>query len=868
MTNLLRDFRFAFRLLWQHKGFTAIAVLALALGVGPNTAIFSVIYATLYAPMPYPHAEQMVMVWSKIQGNRNGISAGDFLDWQKQSTSFQGMWAWSGFDANLGGTEGPEQVPGTQSTPGQLSGLGVPPIIGRDFRPDEDQPGRDHVVVFSNRLWQRRFGGKRDIVGQTIRMNGEPYTVVGIMPPGQMDRLPNQLWVPLSIKPDQINHDFHWLLAMARLKPGVSVQQAQADMDAVTKHIADVYPPNKGWGASVEPLRNDFLPKEEIQGLYFLMGGVAFVLLIACANVTNLLLARGTAREREIAIRASIGAGRARLFRQMISEGLLLALIGGVAGIGIGYGILKLFTYYMPPDTLPSEADVSLNIPVLLFTLAATLIAGVLAGSAPAFQAARLNLNAVLKQSGRSIGFGKHFLRRALVVAEFALALTLLAGAGLAIHSFLKITQLDLGVRTDHILTFYLPVPQGRLTDPDKIRGFYRDILARMSAVPAVRDVTATTGMPLQGTGFGMPFNIVGRPQVDGAARPNTGFQMVTPGYFRTFGIRTVRGREIDDRDLPGAPRVAMVDETFVRRYMKDVDPLKQRILIEELIPGVTKLGPPVEWEIVGVFHTVVNGSRPGDFPVVYVPFSQSPWPTANLAVRTAGDPGAMTKSIGAAIRSLDPDLPMAGTATMDQVLSDSHAGDRFSTVLIGSFAAVALLLAVLGIYGVMAFLVAQRTHEIGLRIALGAGRLDVLRMVLGEGLQLSAMGLAAGLAGAYLVGRAMHSMLYGVPTLDLAAFGAGGGAPPPLCAAGLLRAGTARGVGGSHDCAAGRLSVAYFMGGGRAHPPQFAVSLDLTVALRRTERRVLHGRRTHPPSTPLPELRGVRRSHGRAAED
>jgi len=326
-------------------------------------------------------------------------------------------------------------------------------------------------------------------------------------------------------------------------------------------------------------------------------------------------------------------------------------------------------------------------------------------------------------------------------------------------------------VRTDHVLTFFLPVPQGRLTDPDKIRNFYRDVLARVSAVPGIRDVTATTGMPLQGAGFGMPFTIAGKPVADPSARPNTGFQMVTPGYFRTFGIRTVRGREIDERDLPGSPRVAMIDETFVRRYFKDVDPLKQRVLVEDLIPGVTKLGPPVEWQIVGVFHTVINGDRPNDFPTMYVPFWQSPWPSAGLAVRTAGDPGAMTKSLGAAIRSLDPDLPMAGTETMERVVADTRAGDRFPTVLIASFAAVALLLAVLGIYGVMAFLVAQRTHEIGLRIALGAGRFDVMRIVLAEGLRLSAIGLVLGLAGAYLVGRGMQSLLYGVNGLDLTAF-------------------------------------------------------------------------------------------------
>ena len=772
MLTLLQDFRFAFRLLRLNKGFSAIAVLALALGVGPNTAIFSVIYATLLAPMPYPNPDQLVMVWSRIQGNRNGIAAGDFLDWQRESKSFQGLWAWSGFDANLGGAEGPEQVPAQQTTPGIISGMGVPPAIGRDFMAGEDQPGKDHVVILMNRLWRRRFGGNRDIVGRSIRINGEPYTVVGVLPPGQMDRMPNQLWVPLTLKPDQINHDFHWLVAMGRLKPGVSIKQAQADMDSVTRHIAQIYPANKGWGASVEPLRNDFLPKETTMAMSLLMGGVGFVLLIACANVTNLLLARATAREREIAVRASLGASRARLFRQMLSEGVVLALMGGAAGVALGWGILKVLLAYMPEETLPSEADVTLNLPVLAFTLGATILAGVLAGSAPAFQAARLDLNAVLKQSGRSIGFGKHFVRRALVVGEFAMALTLLAGAGLAVHSFWKLTRIDLGVRTDHVLTFSLPVPQGRLKEPDKIRSFYRDVLAHLEALPGVRNATATTGFPVQGTGFGMPFSLAGKPVTDPSARPAVGFQMVTPGYFQTFGVRTVLGRAIDDRDVAGTTRVAMVDENFVRRYLQGLEPLRQRIVIEDLIPGVTRLGPPVEWQIVGVFHTVVYGGRPSDrFPVVYVPFWQSPWPSAGLAVRTAGDPASMTKSIGAAIRTIDSELPMAGTATMDRVVADSHAGDRFTTVLFASFAGVALLLAVLGIYGVMAFLVAQRTQEIGLRIALGAGRARVLRMVVGEGLRLAAIGLVLGFGGAWAVGRGMQTMLYQATPIDVTAF-------------------------------------------------------------------------------------------------
>ena len=774
MSAFWRDFRFGLRLLSANKGFTLIGVLALALGIGPNTAIFSVIYATLLSPMPYPKPNELVMVWSKIQGFRNSVSAGDFQDWQKQSRSFQGLWAWTGFDANLGGREGPEQVPGQQITPGFLTGIGVKPMLGRDFLAEESEPGRNHVVILMHRLWQRRFGGKRDIIGQQIRIGGEPYTVVGVLPPGQQDRMPNQIWAPLTFKPDQVNHDFHWLLVMGRMKSGITVKQAQADMDSVTRHIAEAYPANKGWSSSVEPLRNDFVPKETLTGLWLMMGSVGFVLLIACVNLANLLLARGSARQREIAVRASLGAARNRLFTQALIESLSLAVAGGAAGIGLGWAMLKVLTAYMPEGTLPSEADVTLNVPVLLFTLAATVLAGMLAGCAPAWSAARLNLNDVLKQSGRSLSAGRQWVRRLLVIGQFSLALTLLAGAGLAIHSFWKLTRLDLGVRTDHILTFNLPVPQGRLNGAAAVRAFYRQVLARVQAVPGVLSATATTGMPIQGPGFGMQFSIAGQPVTDPSARPGVGFQMVTPEYFDTFGIRVVRGRRIDRHDLEGGVRVAMVDETFAGRYFKNVDPLRQRLVVEELIPGATKIGAPVEWQIVGVFHTVQYGSRPnGIFPAMYVPFWQSPWPQAQMAVRTAGDPASLTKSIAAAVRTVDPELPLAGPATMEQVVNQARAGDRFSAVLLTTFAAMALLLAGLGIYGVISFLVEQRVHEIGLRVALGAGRMDVLRLVIGEGMALAAAGVALGLGGAWLLGRAMRSVLYNAAGIDYGAFAA-----------------------------------------------------------------------------------------------
>jgi putative ABC transport system permease protein len=774
MSKWWRDFRFGLRLLGKNKGFAAVAILALALGIGPNTAIFSVIYATLLAPMPYPNPDQLVMVWSKIQNSHNVVSAGDFEDWRRESRSFQGLYAWSGFSANVGGPEGPEQLRGMQATPGMISAFGVKMFRGREFRPEEAGQGRDRVVILTHRLWQRRFGGREDIVGRDIRINSAPYTVVGILPAGQQDRMPSELWVPLSFKPEQINHDFHWLLVMGRLKPGVTIPQAQADMNSVTKAIAAVYPQNKGWDTYVEPLRNNFVPRQVQTGLWLLMGGVGFVLLIACANVANLLLARGTVRQREIAVRASLGASRRQLFGQLLIESLGLALMGGIAGVGIGWGVLKAVAAYMPDGTLPSEADVRLNLPVLAFTLGATLLAGLLAGCAPAWQAMRQDLNEILKQSGRSPAVTRHWLRRVLVAGEFALALTLLAGAGLAIHSFWKVTRLDLGVRTDHILSFYLPVPQGKLTGADEVRNFYRQTLDRIAAVPGVTSVSAATGAPLQGTGFGMPFTIAGKPVSDPSARPGAGFQMVTPGYFKTFGVRTIRGRAIDERDVANGAHVMMVDEDFVKRFLKDVNPLEQRILVEEIIPGVTKLGPPIEWQIVGVFHTVQYGGRPNDgFAVMYVPFWQSPWPQAGIAVRTAGDPAAMTKAIAAAVRSIDPELPLANPQTMEQIVRESRAGDRFGTVLYGSFAGVALLLAVLGIYGVMAFLVEQRTHEIGLRMALGARQSHVLRLVVGEGMALAAAGLAVGLVGAWLVGRAMKTLLYDAAPLDIGVFAA-----------------------------------------------------------------------------------------------
>ncbi len=771
---LRQDLSFSFRTLIKNLGFTITAVLTLALGIGATTAIFSVVYA-VFEPMPYPKPNQLVMVWSKVQGERNSVAPGDYFEWKRRSTSFQDINAWGGGSYNVATRERPEQVEGSPRTPGFFKMEGLPMMLGRDFLPEEGVPGNDRVVVLSNRMWQRHFAEDPAIIGKDIRMNGEPYKVVGVLPPGMYDRLPMQLWVPLAFKPEQTNnHEAHFILVMGRLKDGVSIEQAQSEMNGIAAQLQNEYPKsNTNWGVSVEPLHLNFLEPSTRRNLWLLLGAVGFLLLIACVNVANLLMARGTSRQREVAVRAALGASRFRIFNQFLTESLVLAVFGGVFGVLLAGLILNGMTLVMPPTgtMLPSEADIRISVPVLLFTIAVSGISGLLFGCAPAWQATRLDLNEVLKSGGRTGGGARRNALRLLVVAEFSLALTLLASGGLALKGFWNLARVDLGIRPEHVLTFQLPVPDERLKGPDQIRSYYHQMLERVEAVPGMRKVAVMTGIPARGPNFGMPIRIVGQPEVNPSERPGAAFQMVTAEYTDALGIRVTRGRSIDEHDTATSPRVAMVNENFVSRYLSGVDPLTQRVAVEEIVPG-GRVGEPHEWQIVGVFQNVRGAGIRQEYPEINVPFWQSPWPQVSMVARTEGDPKSVITSVASAINSVDPDLPLAGVKTVDEIVNESLAIDRFSMVLFSSFGLLGLALAGVGIYGVMAFGVAQRSQEFGVRMALGAQRSQVVRLVMREGTIVAVVGALIGLIGAYLVGRAMQSTLYGVGAMDGFAIG------------------------------------------------------------------------------------------------
>jgi putative ABC transport system permease protein len=773
MNALFQDLRYGLRTLRNSPGFAAVAVLTLAIGIGANTAIFSFVDAILLKPLPYANPDRIMRVLEKPPGGGpNVISALNYLDWAKQNTVFEYMAAQTGGGVSFSGSGEPVQLRGARVSPHYFDIFGIKAAIGRTFAPDEDQLGKERVAVLSHVLWETQFSADPAIVGRKIVLDGQPYQVIGVLPAGGVfDRAYNQIWRPLAFEPGNLTRDFHWLGSYALLKPGVTLQQARAQMDTIGAQIAAQYPAsNKGWGVNIEPFADILVGTQLRRSVWIMMAAVGMVLLIGCANLANLMMARAASREREVAVRASLGASRWRLIRQFLTESVLVSVCGGILGIVVGYAVMELLRFALPPYTLPREVNVTIDSRVLLFAMAISVLTGILFGLAPAIQAARPQLAASMKEGGRgsTIGGVRRRIRSALVVVEVAMAFVLLTGAGLLLRSFQAMMKVETGFDTNNVISMGLPLSEKKIPDPARVNMRYREILARVEALPGVRDAAVTSVLPLEGWGYGMPFQIAGQPLVDMAHRPDCFFKIVSPGYFRTLAIKLRRGRGLSDQDTNGSPPVTVINETMVKRYFKKQDPIGQRIMIQEIVPGKTQLGPEVPWQVVGVIADEnVAGLTDDGSAGIYVTNEQSPQYGMSLVVRTGMDPLTLDHGMRAAIHEVDPDQPLTDVRTLEQVKSESVASDKLQTRLLGIFAAAAMLLAAIGIYGVIAYAVVQRTHEMGIRAALGASAGNLLRLVLTSGMALAAAGLALGFLGAVAVTRLMSNLLFGVSPRD-----------------------------------------------------------------------------------------------------
>ena len=784
MNTLIQDFSYGVRMLLKHRSVTAIAVITLALGIGANTAIFSVVNAVLLNPLPYREPDRLVSLWERTPANeRWRVAPANFFDWKKQNTVFEDVAAFGRSSLTLTGDGEPEQLVGARASSGYFAVVGIEPFIGRAFTAEEYEPGKGRVVILAHTLWQRRYGGDRNIVNRNITLDGAPYTVVGVMPPGlypvsplnpghlTFDEQEHNFWVPMSFTAEWAAvRRSHVLGVVARLKPGISIEQATTEMNAIGARLEKEYTENRGEGVLVNPFMNEVVGNVR-PALLTLLGAVAVVLLIACANVAGLLLAQHAGRSKEIAIRAALGAGRGRLVRQFFIEGLLLSVLGTAAGLALAAFGTKVLLQFVPAG-VPRLAQVGLNWEVLGFTMLIALGTCLIFGLGPALQTSKPDLNTALEQSGRTSGPGAGRLRfrQFLVVFQISMAVMLVIGAGLLIKSFWMLQRVDPGFESERVLSAGLTLTVSKYSEPEQVNNFHKQLLERVSAIPGVKHATIAYDHPLA-SNWTDSFEIEGRVLPPDGRSQSANFVPISPEYFDTVGLKLVTGRRFtpqDDQDHPGA---VIVNESFVKQYFPNENALGQRM----------RLGPPARiwdgkkltsFEIVGIVRDVkIAGLEAPSEPAYYIPASQAPLEDMTVLVRTTTDPLSIVGALRQAVWSIDPNQPISNVTTLETIVDDSIAQRRLNMLLMGLFGGLAMLLSGVGIYGLLSQAVTQRTQEMGIRMALGAQVNDVLKLVLKQGMTLALAGIGIGLVSAFLLTRLMRSLLFGVTPNDAMTF-------------------------------------------------------------------------------------------------
>lgn len=781
METFWKDLRYGWRMLRRNPGFAVVAVLTLAIGIGANAAIFSVINTILLQPLPFKDSSRIMNVWDTDpnRGITSGtVSAAEFLDWREMNRSFSELDAFRTSYVTLTGNGDPEQVWGVQISGGFFRMLGVEPALGRDFRPEEETPGHEQVILISHSLWERRFGANPAILGKSILLDYKPYTIIGVLPKdfsmfGTSTSL--DVWLPFAFNRAQLNREDHELIVFGRLRNGVSIPQAQAEMETIQANLKKQYPGvDQENGIRVASF-SDNLSAKIRPALLVIMAAVGFVLLIACANVANLMLARAASREREIALRSTLGAGHRRILRQLLTESVLLALIGGAFGVLVAFGGLRLLHYALPPagpGEIPHSAGIGIDWRVLVFTIGVSLLTGILFGLAPALQISRSHLSESLKEGSRGSTSGRrsHLVRSGLVVSEVALSLMLLVGAGLLLRSFVILLTQDLGFNPSNVLTMQVWLPANHYPEEARVIDYFQQATDRIAALPSVESASAIDFLPLTRWTSFCNFDIAGRTPPSEKEPFTSHYRVIDWRYFRTMGTPVKEGRGFAASDTANSQPVAIINQALAQRYWPNQNPLGKLIRIHHQSPVPTyDADKQAGWlTIVGVVASTQDWEwGESQLPLLYLPFVQNPSRLMRFVVRSHGDISALTAGVRHVTASIDPDQPVTDVHTMDGLLAAALSQRRLSMTLLVIFAAIASILAAIGIYGVLAYAVTQRWHEIGIRMALGAEPRDVLRMVVGDGMRLAGLGLAIGLVASLVLMRYLRSELYGVKSSD-----------------------------------------------------------------------------------------------------